>query len=305
MDRLEAMSVLVQAVEKGSFTAAAKALRMPLPTASRKVSELERQLGAKLLVRTTRRLALTDAGEAYVAAARRILEEVEAAERIAAGEFAAPRGELILTAPLLFGQLHLLPVATAFLTAYPEIQIRLRLSDRNLQLVEEQVDLAVRIGSLPDSGLVATRVGEIRQVVCASPALLAAHGTPQAPAGLAALPCVTFDFEGSTSSWAFRIAGSKRPVEAVVQSRLSVSTAEAAVWAAEQGLGATRLLHYQCAAALERGALRLVLEPFEPEPLPVHLLHASQGAMPLKLRAFLDFAAPRLRQRIAASCNGR
>ncbi|WP_159993578.1 LysR substrate-binding domain-containing protein [Roseomonas sp. 18066] len=299
MDRLEAMGLLLRVVERGSLTAAARSLHMPLPTVSRKLAELEAHLGARLLLRTTRRLALTEAGEAYLSSARRILEEVEAAERQAAGAFGAPRGALVLTAPVLFGRLHVLPVVADFLEAYPEIAIRLALSDRNLHLVDDHVDLALRIGPLPDSSLVATRLGAIGQVVCASPGFWDAHGLPDRPAALAGLPCVTFDFvtEGGLPAplWRFgeRVAVALRP-------RLSVSTAEAAVAAAERGLGVTRLLRYQCAGALARGSLVRVLEAFEPAPRPVSLLHAPRATLPLKLRFFLDYAIPRLRAGISA-----
>lgn len=299
MDRLEAMSILLLAAEKGSFTAAAKALRMPLPTLSRKVSELEGRLGARLLVRTTRKLALTDAGVAYAAAARRILEAVDDAERIAAGEFSAPRGELVLTAPVLFGRLHLLPIVADFLQAYPEITVRLVLSDRNLNLVDDHVDMAVRIGSLPDSRVIATRVGSMRTVVCASPGLLAAHGVPKSPDALSLWPCVAFESAAPDIAWRFRSADAGSVVETPIQPRLSVSTAEAAVWAAARGVGAARVLHYQCADSVRDGALRIVLRDFEPEPLPVTLLHAPRQQSPLKMRTFLDFAGPRLRRSIA------
>jgi DNA-binding transcriptional LysR family regulator len=303
MDRLEAMSILLLAVEKGSITAAAKAIRMPLPTASRKISELEAQLGVRLLVRSTRKLALTDAGRGYAASAKRILEDVEAAERAAAGEFTAPKGELIITAPVLFGRLHLLPIVADFLFAYPEISVRLVLSDRNLHLVDDHVDMAVRIGRLPDSELVATRIGEVRQVVCASPDFLATHGTPGSPEDLADVACVTFDFDGPATAWTFRAPGGKAQ-QTPIRSRLSVSTAEAAIWAAERGVGVTRVLEYQCVEALRRGSLCAVLRAFEPEPLPVHLLHTSRGSLPAKMRVFLDFAAPRMRRTLDAVHRG-
>lgn len=298
MDRLEAMAILLRVVESGSFSAASRELRIPLATISRRVSELETHLGTRLLVRTTRRMALTDTGSAYVAAAKRILEEVGEAERIAAGEFHAPRGELILTAPLLFGRLHILPVVTGFLAAYPEIDVRLMLSDRNLHLIDDHVDMAARIGPLPDSGMIATRVGAIRTVVCASPRLLAALGTPASPRDLAKLPCVDFNFLSPASAWPFRMPGLTAATVVPVRSRLSVSTAEAAVSAAIEGVGATRVLHYQCADAVRAGALRIVLADFELEALPVHLLHAASGMLPSKMRVFLDFAAVRLRERL-------
>jgi DNA-binding transcriptional LysR family regulator len=300
MDRLEAMSILVRVAALGSFSAASRQLGLPLATVSRKVNDLESHLGTKLLTRTTRKVALTDAGAVYIAAAKRILEQVDETERIAAGEFHQPRGELILTAPILFGRLHMLPVVTEFLALYPDIHARLELSDRNLHLIDDHVDAALRIGPLPDSRMVATRIGSLRTVVCASPQLLARHGTPRDPQGLAALPCVSFDFLSSALTWSFRSKDAKATSEMPIAPRLSVSTAEAAVWAATQGVGVTRVLHYQIAAALRDGSLQIILAQFEPEPLPVHLVHAGRGALPSKTRAFLDFAPGRLRQRLAS-----
>lgn len=301
VDRLEAMSLLLSVVEKGSFSAASRDLRMPLATLSRKVSELEAHLGTKLLVRTTRKLALTDAGTAYTASAKRILEQVDEIERIAAGEFHAPRGELVLTAPILFGRLHILPIVTEFLAAYPEIDVRLLLSDRNLHLIDDHVDMAVRIGPLPDSRMIATRVGSMRTVVCASPKLLAAHGMPKSPKDLAELPCVNFDLLSPLPTWPFRAKGATGTIEVPVRPRLSVSTAEAAVGAAAEGVGVTRVLHYQCADAVCDGHLRIILAHFEPEPLPIHLIHAERGVLPSKMRVFLDFATARLRARLNLS----
>lgn len=300
MDRIEAMTILLKVVEKGGFSAASRDLGMPLATVSRKVSELEGHIGSRLLVRTTRKVALSDAGVVYVASARRILEQIAETERVAAGEFDAPRGELILTAPVLFGRLHILPIAADFLSAYPEINVRLRLSDRNLRLIEDHVDMAARIGPLPDSGMIATRVGAMRTVVCASPKLLAQYGAPESPPDLARLPSVSFDFQSPASAWPFRLGEATASFDAPIRPRLSVSTAEAAVWAAVQGVGVTRVLHYQCADAVRDGSLQIILAAFEPEPAPVHLLHAARGALPSKMRVFLDFAAGRLRERLAA-----
>jgi DNA-binding transcriptional LysR family regulator len=185
MDRLSAMALLVKVTELGSMSAAARALNMPLTTVSRHIGELESTLGVRLLLRTTRKLTLTDAGVDYVAAARRILEEVENAERQAAGEYQEPKGELTISAPTMFGRQHVLPVVTEFLARYPQIRVRLLLSDRNADLVDDHIDLAVRIGPLPDSGMVATRLGEMRIVTCAHPALLEKHGHPQRPRELA------------------------------------------------------------------------------------------------------------------------
>lgn len=298
MDRLEAMATLLAVADKGSFTAASRDLGMPLATVSRKVNELEAYLGTRLLVRTTRKVALTDAGAAYVASARRILAEIDETERTATGELQAPRGELVLTAPLLFGRLYILPIVAEFLAAYPEIDVRLLLSDRNLRLVEDHVDMAVRIGRLPDSTMIATRVGSMRTVVCVSPRLCAGPGLPQSPTELSNLPCVNFEALQPVSAWPFRSKDGKLSMEVPISARLSVTTAEAAVWAASEAVGATRVLHYQCADAVRAGLLQIVLADFEVEALPVHLLHAGRGTLPLKMRVFLDFAASRLRERL-------
>ncbi len=289
MDRFEAMAMLREAVDRGSLSAAGRALRVPVPTLSRKISELEARLGARLLIRTTRRLALTDAGATYLAAARRILDEIDGAEREAAGEFAEPKGELVVTAPLHFGRLHVLPVVADFLALFPAINVRLRLVDRNVVLVDDHVDVAVRIGRLDDSTMVATRIGSMRTVSCASPGLLARHGVPAAPQDLAGLPVVAVDAP---------MPGPAAPGDVAPVPRLSVTTTEAAVQAAILGIGVARLLHYQVAEAVEAGALRIVLGAFEPEPVPVHLVHAVRGQLPLKMRRFLDFAAPRMRERL-------
>ncbi|SON55765.1 D-malate degradation protein R [Hartmannibacter diazotrophicus] len=296
MDRLEAMSMLLTVVEKGSLSAAGRSLGVPVPTLSRKISDLESFLGTRLLIRSTRKLTLTDAGLAYVAASRRILEQVQDAEREAAGEYVAPKGELVLTAPVLFGRLHVLPIVTDFLTQFPQINVRLLFSDRNAHLIEDHIDMAVRIGRLPDSSMVATNVGRMRLVICASPDLLAAHGTPRSPEDLRHLPFVAFEGPLSSTVWQLRAPGSKTPVDVPVQPRLLVTTAEAAAEAAIRAIGVTRLLHYQVADAVADGKLRIILEDFEPDRAPVQLVHTARGQMPLKMRRFLDFAAPRLRQ---------
>jgi len=301
VDRLEAMSILVAAVETGSLSAAGRKLRVPLPTVSRKVSELEAHLNTRLLIRTTRKLALTDAGAAYVAACKRILEQVGDAERAVSGEYSAPRGDLVVTAPIVFGRLHVLPAINDFLAAFPEINVRLLLSDRNVHLIDDHIDMAVRIGALPDSSLVATRAGFVRRVVCGSPAYFAGHGLPKAPADLSNLACVIFDMPGSTTSWNFTMQNSKAELTVPIRSRLSVNTAEAAIDAAIAGVGVTRVLSYQAARAVEDGKLQIVLAAFEPEPMPVNLVHAAQGPLPLKMRSFLDFAAPRLRSALATA----
>lgn len=296
MDRLDAMTVLIAVVDAGSLSAAARRLGMPLATVSRKIGELEGHLKTRLLTRTTRQLSLTEAGRSYVAACRRILEDVGEAERAATGEYSEPKGELAITAPVVFGRLHVLPVVAEFLARYPEIGVRIMLADSIVNLLEEHVDLAVRIGELPDSALVAMRVGAIRRVVCASPDYFAAHGVPAHPRNLAAHVCITSDGLTSARSWAFLLG--KEAVSLPVRSRLVLNTAEAAIDAAMLGVGLTRVLSYQVASAVREGKLQVVLEAFEPPPWPVSLVHAGQAPLPLKLRAFLDFAAPRLRARL-------
>lgn len=296
MDRLEAMEVLLQVVEQGNLSAAGRKLGIPLTTVSRKIADLEGHLGARLLVRSNRHVTLTEAGQSYVAACKRILDDVAEAEQAASGAFSAARGELDVTAPLVFGRLHVLPVVTEFLRAYPEIDIRLTLADRLLHLQDDHVDVAFRIGALPDSSLRAIRVGAVRRVVCASPAYLAEHGTPVAPECLGQHQCVTFTGLGNPDRWEFGSDGLQKSVR--VRSRLMVNTAEAAIDAAIATLGLTRVLSYQIAAAQSSGHLAVVLRKYEPAPVPISLVYDGQGALPLKLRAFLDFAAQRLKDRL-------
>ena len=296
MDRIEAMSLLVAAVEAGSLSAAGRALGMPLPTVSRKISELESRIKTRLLLRTTRRLTLTDAGRAYFERCKQILGDIDEAERAAAGEYAAPKGQLVVTAPLIMGRLHVVPVVVDFLRAYPDVDVRLALGDRVIDLLESHVDLAVRVGELPDSSLIATRIGMIRQVICASPAYLAERGRPAEPHELAGHDCITFDGLTSATSWKF-FPGTTSEIGVPIRSRLVVSTADAAIDAAVAGTGLARVLSYQITSN-QAERLDLVLEEFEPKPSPVSLVYAGQGPLALKLRAFLDFAAPRLKERL-------
>jgi len=297
MNRLDSMSILITVVDAGSLSAASRVLDMPLATVSRKVAELEAHLKTRLLHRTTRQLSLTEAGISYVAACRRILEEIGEAERAATGEYASPKGELLVTAPVAFGRLHVVPVVAEFLAQYPQISVNLMLTDRVVHLMDEHADAAIRIGDLPDSMLMATRVGTVRRVVCASPAYLAKHGVPARPQDLAEHTCITFEVLASMRAWAF--GSGKSELSVPVQSRLTVNTAEAAIAAAALGVGLIRVLSYQVADTVREQALRVVLEEFESVPLPVSLVHTGQAPLPLKLRAFLDFVTPRLRARTA------
>jgi DNA-binding transcriptional LysR family regulator len=295
MDRLGAMSVFVTVVEAGSLSAAGRKLGMPLPTVSRKISELESHIKARLLIRSTTKLALTDAGKSYLAACKSIIESVEEAERKAAGEYSAPTGELIIAAPIVFGRLHVVPIVAAFLEKYPDVDVQLVLEDRPLDLLEHHIDLAVRVGELPDSSLIAVRVGQIRNVVCASPKYLKGHGIPKTPQELDNHGCINFTFAAlmSPDAWTFRVG--KSQISMRVRARLVVNTAEAAIDAAIAGVGITRVLSYQVKKVIQSGALDTVLTKFESTPMPINLIYPAQRLLPLKLRAFLDFATPRFR----------
>jgi DNA-binding transcriptional LysR family regulator len=299
MDRLEAMSVFAAIVDGGSLSAAGRHLNVPLATVSRKLAELEAHLRTRLITRSTRRLELTDAGREYLGACRQILEQVDEAERAAAGAYAKVKGQLVIAAPIVFGRLHVVPVAAAFLDLHPEVDIQLRLGDRNVNLIEEHVDLALRIGVLPDSNLVATPVGAVRRVVCASPHYLARFGTPKTLDDLAAHRCISFDGLDAANTWVFAGHGGERR-QVAIHSRLSVSTADAAIAAAVLGLGLTRVLSYHVADALRDGGLVPVLAGDEPPAVPASLIYAGQGRLPMKTRAFIDFAVGQLRERLLA-----
>ena len=293
MDQLDAMRVFVAISEAGSFSAAARALGAPVASVSRKLAALESHLGARLLSRTTRRVALTEAGERYREACQRVLAEIDEADRGASGDAREPRGALRVTAPIAFGRLHVLPVVLEFLRAHPRVDVRLLLADRNLEWIDEGLDVAVRIGALPDSSLVAARVGSVRRITCASPGYLRERGTPARPEDLSTHDCVTFDTLASAERWSFPTKRGLRSV--AVRSRLCVSTAEAAIDAAAAGLGVTRVLSYQAADAIESGRLTRILERFEPTPSPVQVIHAEGRTPRAKVRAFVSLATARLR----------
>ena len=299
MDRLAAMRVFTAVADAGSLSAAGRRLNMPLTTVSRQLAALEEQLGVRLLTRTTRQLALTEPGRRYLESCRRILAELEMAELALAGQHGEPRGEIAITAPAMFGRLHVVPIAAAFLEAFPQVAARLLLVDRVVDLIEEGLDVSVRIGMLPDSSLMATRVGNIRRVTCASPAYLSRRGTPASPQELAGHDCISFGSFAPAERWIY--AGPKKAQRVAVHSRLTVNAAEAAIDAARAGLGITNVLSYQAEASLVEGALRLILEDFEPEPIPVSLLHREDRLPQAKVQSFIVFAAPRLRAALKPS----
>lgn len=296
MDRLEAMVILVAAIDTGSLSAASRKLRIPLATVSRRVSELEAHLDVRLLVRGTRRLTLTEAGRGYVASCRRVLDDIAEIERTTAGEYHAPQGEVVISVPPVMGRIHVMPVVVQFLRAFPQISMRVQMTDRLANVLEERVDLVMRIGEQPSSSLVSTRIGLFRQVICASPAYLKQRGIPGKPEDLLKHDCVTYEGYAVGSNWEFLSRGRSLKIEA--PSRLVVSSVEAAVVAATEAAGIARVASYQVDELVKCGRLVMLLEAFEPRPAPVNLMYAGQGQIPLKLRAFIDFAVPRLRERL-------
>jgi DNA-binding transcriptional LysR family regulator len=299
MDRLEAMSIVLAVVEGGSLSAAARQQKTPLATVSRKVSELEAQLRTKLFNRSSRALVPTDAGRSYIAAAKRILADVAEAERAASGEYTTPRGDLSVSAPVALGRLYLQPVVAEFLAAFPEVDVQLNLQDRAVNLLEEHIDVALRIGALADSSLIAVRIGEIVRVVCASPAYLKSRGTPKSPDDLSTHDCISYAPIQSPSLWRFKRDQTEYAVP--VRSRLIVSNLESACDAARAGVGVTIAFSYHVADSIKSGELTPLLQNFQPPPWPVSFVYSPNRFMPVKLRAFLDFAVPRLKARLGDS----
>lgn len=297
MDRFEAMSVLLAVVDAGSLSAGARRLHAPLATVSRKVADLEKHLGVRLVLRTRRGLSLTDEGRNYVAASRRILDELEAAERQASGDYGALRGGLHVTAPIAFGERHVLPIVLEFLKEQPEIDMRLTLTDRQISLADEHVDVALRIGHLADSALIATRVGAVRRVVCASPDYFVRRGVPHEPDDLARHDGISFQGFATAPEVRYRRDGAAFNVEP--RPRFAVNTTEAAIQAAVSGIGIIRVLSYQIAGQLHSGVLQEVLVEFAPEPLPVNVVYGPADPLPTKIRSFLDWITPRLRDQLA------
>jgi DNA-binding transcriptional LysR family regulator len=290
------MSILVAAVETGSLSAASRRLGIPLSNVSRKVADLEKHLHTRLLIRSSRRLDLTDAGHTYFAACKRILEDVEDAERAASGEYSAPKGDLTITAPIMLGRLHVLPIILEFLATYPHIDVRMVLTDHTANLSDDRFDVAVRGGVLQDSSLKAARVGFVRRIVCGSPAYFAERGMPTHPSDLGEHECITFETLASPGIWSFKQG--ETSISVAIRSRLIVNTSEAAIDATLAGTGVTCVLSYHISDALRAGTLAIVLKEFEPEPVPVSLVYDGQGILPRKARAFLDFVAPRLKARL-------
>lgn len=293
MDRLQAMKTFVTVVETGGFTAAARKLDISLSVVSRVVNELETHLGVRLLTRTTRLVRMTDTGAAYFENCRRLLSEIDEAELAATGAHAAPRGQLAITASVLFGAAYVMPIVTEYLNRYPGVDATCLFLDRIVNLVDEGIDVGIRIGTLPDSSLQAVRVGQVRRVVCAAPSYLARHGAPQSPDDLAGHATILPNGANNTAEWRFNCDGT--PVVTRLQPRLTTTTNDSAIAAAVSGFGVVRLLSYQVARQLRDGSLRIVLADMEPPPLPINVIHREGRHATRKVRAFLDLAIETLR----------
>ena len=294
MDRFHEMQVFVTVAEEEGFAAAARRLNTSPPSVTRAIAAMEARIGTQLLARTTRSLHLTEAGQRYLDDCRRILAELNEAEEAAAGSYSIPGGQLTVTAPVLFGELYVAPVLGDYLDRFPLVSINALLVDRVVNMTDEGVDVAVRIGHLQQSGQQAIKVGEVRRVVCASPAYLDQHGRPQRPEQLREAKLVTSSSSQLVSEWTFIDAG--QPLKVPIEPRLVVTANNAAINLARLGWGMTRVLSYQVAAAVAAGELELVLEDFEPAPLPIHVVFQQNGRVPAKVNTFVDFLSQRLGQ---------
>jgi DNA-binding transcriptional LysR family regulator len=286
MDRLDAMQAFVAVADLQGFAPAARKLGLSPSGVTRLIAALEERLGARLLQRTTRKVALTDVGTRYLERVRRILADVEEAESSAEGERTRPSGRLVVSAPIGFGRLHVSPVMSQYLARYPEVAADLRLTDRVVNLVEDGVDLAVRIGHLPDSTLVARHVGEMRRIVVASQAYLEQRGEPQTPEAITSHDTIQFGAATAAPEWRFVADG--RDIRVVCTPRFATNSSDAAIHYAAQGGGLTRVLAYQAAEAIKAGQLKIVLEKFEPPALPIHAVYPTSRLLSAKVRAFID-----------------
>lgn len=287
------MHIFVSVAEQQSFAAAARRHATSAARVTRAVAALEARIGARLLHRTTRAVRLTDAGAHYLSQCKRILAEVESAESVAALSHRELTGSITITAPILFGRLHVAPVIIAFMKRHPRVVARVIFADHLLDFFEQNIDVAVRIAHLPDSNLRAVQVGSVRRVVCGAPSYLKASGVPREPRDLAAHETIGFSGQAEPQAWSFAVEGRHERVQ--VRSRLVVNTADMAIAAARAGHGLTRVLSYQIADEVERRALRVVLQAYELPPVPVHVVRLERRDASARVRAFADFAAQQLK----------
>jgi DNA-binding transcriptional LysR family regulator len=293
MDKLRAMATFVRIVETGSLSAAAEALQLSGPSVVRSLAALEREVGVRLLNRTTRRSSLTDEGREYYERCRRVLAEVAAADALLSARHAEPRGRLRVTAPLAFGRLHIAPLVREFMALHPAVEVELLLLDRIVDLVEEGVDLGVRIAALADSSLVAVRVGTTQRIVCAAPRYLKSAGTPATPADLAGHRCIVFAGLAPDNEWTF----ADRPSRVAVRPVLRTNQFDVALDACVAGIGCGQFLSYQVEAAVSAGKLKLILPRYAPPPVPIQLVYPHARLLSPNVRAFVDLAQARLSKR--------
>ncbi|WP_251977148.1 LysR family transcriptional regulator [Salinicola avicenniae] len=293
MDRLQALKVFVAVADAESFAQAARATGLSAPSATRAVSLLETTLGARLFTRSTRQVKLTEAGRMYLGEVRDILAHLQAADDMASGVANTPVGQLRITCPQEFGRIHVAPLLTDFLDEHPRVRADVLMVDRIVNLVEEGLDIAVRIGHLPSSELSAVRIGQVRRVICGSPDYFATHGRPQTPSDLASHRVISSGSTLPLDEWRF---GRDETHSVRVNPQLTVSSLAAAIDIARRGWGLCRVLSYQVGTDLESGTLQTVLEDHEPASLPVHLVHVEGRRAAAKVRAFIDFAVPRWRR---------
>lgn len=286
MDRIDSMRAFVAVADLHGFAPAARKLGLSASAVTRLIASLENHLGARLLQRTTRSVTLTDVGARYLERSRRILGDLEEAENSVQAERSKPSGRLIVSAPLMFGRLHVGPVMSAYLKQYPDVSAELRLSDRTVNLVEEGIDLAVRIGHLADSSVIARAVGDMRRVVVASPRYLKARGTPQKLSDLADHEVIQFSGSSALAEWRFMESG--REIRVPNTSRFATNSTDAAVLHAEQGGGLISVLAYQVAESLKAGRLKIVLAKYELPAMPIHLVYPTSRLLSAKVRAFID-----------------
>jgi DNA-binding transcriptional LysR family regulator len=291
MDRIDAMQAFAAVADLRGFAPAARKLGLSPSGVTRLVAALEERLGARLLQRTTRSVALTDVGARYLERIKRILADVEEAEGSVRDERTRPSGRLVVSAPIGFGRLHVSPVMSAYLKRYSEVSGELRLSDRMINLVEDGVDLAVRIGHLADSSLVARQVGEMRRIVVASSAYLKAHGEPKTPEAIASHATIQFGATAAPPDWRFVVDG--KEIRVTPTPRFITNSADAAIQYAAQGGGLTRVMFYQAAEAIKARRLRIVLAKFEPPPLPIHIVYPTSRLLSAKVRTFIDLVTER------------